>query len=132
MLTDVELFVVTWVLAFVSIAAIILGIYASLNLFGHQHTVEERLKRGMNKPRLTRSQATTVQKLAVGIFIAATTTGMIVDFTSWLPVTDWNPGTELFRVMRFTFALFGLLLTFGSLLMCVFYQTARMRAIEIN
>ncbi|MHA1908047.1 MAG: hypothetical protein ACW98Y_12180 [Candidatus Thorarchaeota archaeon] len=116
MLGDVELFILSWILA-----------AAAFILFATQLYVDGRINQiREGKIALETDQSITLQKLGrvpyvtFPTFVVLNAIGMIVDLVNWIPVTEWSEGTEFFRVFRIHFAFYGVLLALGIIWLILF------------
>ena len=132
MLTDFELFVMTWVLGVLSFASILLNFYASIQIFGHQTSEKDTENLAICKSRLTIKWATRIRKPMAAVFVVATLAGIAISILSWVPVIEYNPEIALLRMMRFRLSSFALLLTFGSLWIYLFHLVSKEDGIEAH
>ena len=121
MLTDFELFVMTWVLGVLSFASIFLHLYSSFQIFYHQANEKDTEDLAARKTRLSLEWATRIRRFAIAVFVPVTLAGIVVDILRWIPIWERDPTTWLYRIMCVSVSFFALLLLGGSLLIYTFH-----------
>ncbi len=125
MLSDVELFVVTWFLAGVGFLSLFGFAYSSMQLWLLK-TNQQITGQGFPKDsRLTEKGAIRLRYLSILILILSSLAGGIISFVNIIPPTEYDLDTVLFRASSPDLAIFLLLLAFGGLINYVLHGAVR-------
>ena len=121
MLTDFELFVMTWVLGVLSFASIFLHLYSSIQMLDHQANEKDTEDLAARKTRLSLEWATRIRRFTIAVFVLVTLAGIVIDILRWIPIWERGPDTWLYRIMCVSVSFFALVLYGGSFLIYVFH-----------
>ena len=120
MLTDIELFIVTWFLAGLGLISLFGVIYSSQQIWLRRkdlHITDQGFPKDL---RLTEEGAIRLRRLSILMLILSCVTGGIISTVNWIPPTEYNYDTVLFRAAAPDLAIFSILLFFGGLIIYVF------------
>ena len=120
-LSDFDLFVVTWILAGVSIISFAFLFYTSTQLFMHKTKQQTMEGVGQIGIRLSEEGATRIRNISTTVFILSSIIGAIISLVNWIPSTEYNYQTVFYRIFSATFGVFLALLTSGGILAYIFY-----------
>ena len=121
MLSDVELFIVTWFIGGVSIVSLAILLYSSAQLFMKKTKQETLENKVLSKIRLNKEEATKIKNLSIIIFLLSSITGAIISLVNRIPYSQYNSETAFFRVFSASFGIFLGYLTFGCLMIYIFH-----------
>lgn len=113
MLSDVDLFIVTWILAGVLILSIVVLLYTSNQLFMHKVNLEGKESHVLSSLRMSEERARKYRRLSILTMISSSVAGLIIDYFNWIPPTEYNYDTVVFRIMHPSMPIFLVFLTFG-------------------
>jgi hypothetical protein len=124
-LGDVELFIVTWGLTGVSVLSIFSLLYTSNQLFMHKANLEGKESHIVSRLRTSEEQAQKYRRLSIMTMIASSVAGMVTSYINWIPPTEYNYDTVLFRLLSPSIALFLVFLTLGSIIAYAFNRALK-------
>ncbi|MFW9843528.1 MAG: hypothetical protein ACFFEV_03015 [Candidatus Thorarchaeota archaeon] len=113
MLTDFELFVVTWLLAGAGFLSLYGVIYSSSQIWFHRKKLQMI---DQQSPEINTSSKSRIhlRYLSILSFFLSCIAGGIITITNWIPVTEYNHDTVLYRVLSVGFGSFLMFLLLGG------------------
>ena len=125
MLSDIELFIVTWVLAGISFISLLILMFSSFELYLHKTKQRSDETHAPYKFRLSEKKARRVRDISVLMIVVGSIAGMIIDYVNWIPVTQYDDSTFIFRIARAPFGTFGFWLFFGGVLIYACHRASK-------
>jgi hypothetical protein len=104
---------VTWILAGVLILSIAILLYSSTQLLMHKVIQYGKEFHVVSKIRMTEERALQYRRISILTMISSSVVGMITGYINWIPATEYNYNTVVFRLLSPSIALFLVLLTLG-------------------
>ncbi|MDH4215030.1 MAG: hypothetical protein OEV85_14030 [Candidatus Thorarchaeota archaeon] len=118
MLSDVELFVITWILATVFMIFYVLMYYASSMVIVYkikEYVTDDDLR----KMRWSEKVALRIKLGSTILFILIAILGTVIGYANYLPITERNPETDVFRMFSIQPSFFIALLAIGGIQMYI-------------
>jgi hypothetical protein len=124
-LSDLELFIVTWILAGVSILSIVGLLFTSNQLFMHKANLEGKESHIVSRLRWSDERALKYRRLSILTMISSSVGGLVIDYFNWIPSTEYNYDTILFRMIHPSMPIFLTFLTLGSVITYAFNRALK-------
>ncbi|MFX1606085.1 MAG: hypothetical protein ACFFDD_09265 [Promethearchaeota archaeon] len=117
---DVQLFIVSWIFAGVSIFSIGILLYTSVQIFMHKIIQQGKEFHVVNKIRMSEQSAQKYRRLSILSMFSSSVAGIIISYVNWIPATEYNYDTVLFRLLSPSISIFLVLIIVGIIIIYAF------------